>query len=75
MRDRCAALPWTTATAASAQNDPVKPVRIPVGFAPGRPAGRVISSQAQALQKYFGQPAMIAVKVVAATLAPNLNVV
>ena len=45
--------------AVHAQEYPVKPVRVIVGFAPGGPADLVVRPYTQKLHEYFGQPLVI----------------
>jgi tripartite-type tricarboxylate transporter receptor subunit TctC len=47
------------AASAAAQEYPVKPVRVIVGFAPGGPADLVVRPYAQKLHEMFGQPMVI----------------
>jgi tripartite-type tricarboxylate transporter receptor subunit TctC len=56
---RCVVLGLLLAGSAAAQEYPVKPVRVIIGFAPGGPADLVVRPVAQKLYEYFGQPMVI----------------
>ena len=59
MRGACVLLFLCVSASAHAQEYPVKPIRVIVGFAPGGPADLVVRPYTQKLHEYFGQPLVI----------------